>query len=401
MRRFVQAFDGATWPALPPAMADALATQPQRYNIAGRSEAAVLHSGEDGALRVSRFTWGLVPTWSKAPRTDYTTVTARLERAPRSRIFRGPWQHRRCVVPMNGYYKWDRSVRPHVPYFIQARDGNPLLAAGLWERWEKSEPALCSFAILTRANDAIPPPLVPDGPVFLTGDAWRTWIDGDPWFPQRFLARTPQPALEAYRVSRAIRDATRDDYTLLEPVDVDTEDASLDAKLDPTKTQKTTTDTAPYHDYPTAHLQRRTIPDRYTPWPPNSPTAASSAAPGSPDSPGIQRARVDYDRVRPVRGRRREPRDPGASSQAPSICQGPGLGAVPFSEEPGLRPVGRGFRATGTFPMVDRRAKSQPWARDARESRRGTRRRLALRPATRRQARRRPAGSGEKEARLE
>ena len=103
----------------------------------------------------------------------------------------------------------------------------------MWERWEKGEPALCSFAILTRANDAIPLPLVPDGPVFLTGDAWRTWIEGDPWFPQRFLARMPQPALEAYRVSRAIRDATRDDYMLLEPVDVDAEDAPGEGNFDP------------------------------------------------------------------------------------------------------------------------------------------------------------------------
>lgn len=226
MRRFVQAFAGDMLPAsLPAPLAAALAAQPGRYNIAGRTEAAVLHAGDDGALQVSRFTWGLVPTWSKQPRTDYTTVTARLERAARSRIFKAPWQKRRCVVPMNGYYKWDRSTRPHAPYFIQARDGRALLAAGLWERWEKGEPPLCSFAILTRANDAIPPPLVPDGPVFLTGDAWRTWIEGDPWFPQRFLARMPQPQLEAYRVSRAIRDVARDDYTLLEPVDADEEPA--------------------------------------------------------------------------------------------------------------------------------------------------------------------------------
>lgn len=64
---------------------------------------------------------------------------------------------------------------------------------------------------------------MPDGPVFLTGDAWRTWIDGDPWFPQRFLARMGQPELEVYRVSRAIRDAVRDDYTLLEPLECNDE----------------------------------------------------------------------------------------------------------------------------------------------------------------------------------
>ena len=50
-------------------------------------------------------------------------------------------------------------------------------------------------------------------------------IDGEPWFPQRFLARMRQPALEAYRVSRAIKDVARDDYTLLEPVETDEEPA--------------------------------------------------------------------------------------------------------------------------------------------------------------------------------
>lgn len=237
MRRFVQAFDGADWNSLlndhkDAPLVDALAAQPQRYNIAGRSEAAVLVAGDDGRPRVERYTWGLVPKWSKTPRTDYTTVTARLQRAPRSRIFRGPWERQRCVVPMNGYYKWDRD-KPPAPWFIQSRDGRPLLAAGLWECWDKEEPALHSFAILTHPNPAIPPPLVPDGPVFLPGDEWRTWLTGKPWFPQRWLMRMPQPTLEAYRVSRAIRKVDAEGYTLLEPEDVDAEPAPLDGELDP------------------------------------------------------------------------------------------------------------------------------------------------------------------------
>ena len=84
-------------------------------NISGRTPAAVLWHDVGGAVQVGEFTWGLVPTWSKAPETRYTTVTARLQRAPRSRIFRKPWERQRCVVPMNGYYKWDRSVKPAVP----------------------------------------------------------------------------------------------------------------------------------------------------------------------------------------------------------------------------------------------------------------------------------------------
>jgi putative SOS response-associated peptidase YedK len=218
MRRFVQAFSVAEFPsALTPAVADALRRAPERYNIAVRKPAAVVLDRGEG-LCVEDFDWGLVPSWSKLPETKYTTMTARLERAPTSRIFRRPWERRRCVVPMNGYYKWNRKTQPAQPYFIQAQSGAVLFAAGLWDHWHRHDPQLYSFALLTHANDAIPPPLVPDGPVFLPAGAVAEWIAGPMW-PMRFLVRARQPALEAYPVSRRIRNREADDYTLLDPVD--------------------------------------------------------------------------------------------------------------------------------------------------------------------------------------
>lgn len=216
MRRFVQAFSSGE--GLPPDAESALVELPQRYNIAVRKPAGVLHA-RDGAIVLGAFVWGLIPRWSKAPETKYTTVTARLERAARSRIFRDAWEKRRCVIPMSGYYKWDRTAKPPVPHFVQASSGEVLLAAGLWETWEKDDaPPLHSFSVLTHPNAAIPAPLVPDGPLFLPHDRWREWIDGEPWFPERFLKKLAQPALGSYVVSRAVRDPNRDDYTLLEPV---------------------------------------------------------------------------------------------------------------------------------------------------------------------------------------
>lgn len=220
MRRFVQAFSaGEGFPAdFPPALRESLSAAPDRYNIAVRKPAnvIVLEAGEPVA---KEFQWGLIPRWSKTAETPYTTVTARLERAAKSRLFKQAWETRHCVVPLNGYYKWDRTMKPAVPYFIQAADAQVLMVAGLWECWEKGETPLCSFSILTHANTAIPPPLVPDGPVFLATDRWRRWLDADRWFPKHFLLNSAQPTLEAYPVSRAIRDPQRDDYTLLEPAD--------------------------------------------------------------------------------------------------------------------------------------------------------------------------------------
>jgi len=220
MRRFVQAFSAGDGFAaeFPATLREALASAPDRYNIAVRKPASVIVLEGDTPV-VKEFQWGLIPRWSKTAETPYTTVTARLDRAAHSRLFKQAWETRHCVVPLNGYYKWDRTVKPARPYFIQSGDGHVLMVAGLWECWEKGGTPLCSFSVLTPANAAIPPPLVADGPVFLPPDRWLRWLDPQRWFARHFLLNGEQPVLEAYAVSRAIRDPQRDDYLLLEPAD--------------------------------------------------------------------------------------------------------------------------------------------------------------------------------------
>lgn len=217
MRRFVQAFSETdSWPdhweaGVRHTLADAQA----HYNIGPTDDAWIVLKGEHG-LTAQRFRWGLVPPWSKEPSTKYTTITARLDRASRSRIFGRPWKSQHCLVPMTGYYKLDRSVKPPAPHLIQRADGQPLLAAGLWERWDK-EDVLCSFSILTHSNPAIPPPLTPDGPVFTSGSVAKRWLDGPQLLAGTFLRLAPLQELTSYPVSMRYRDRARDDYTLLEP----------------------------------------------------------------------------------------------------------------------------------------------------------------------------------------
>lgn len=216
MRRFVQAFaDPGAWPeAWLQKTAKLLGEADDRYNIGPGDDAWIMLSSE--GVRAARFRWGLVPPWSREPTTTYTTITARLERASRSRIFGKPWKTQHCIVPMTGYYKLDRTIKPPVPHFIQAREGDPLLAAGLWERWEK-DGVVCSFAILTHPNPAIPAPLTPDGPVFLGHAAARAWLQGPQFVAGALLRMANAPELTSYPVSMRYRDRKRDDYTLLEP----------------------------------------------------------------------------------------------------------------------------------------------------------------------------------------
>ncbi|MDG2524904.1 SOS response-associated peptidase family protein [Stenotrophomonas sp. HITSZ_GD] len=222
MRRFAQAIaEEDSLPAgFPPALARALAAAPDRYNI-GKGKQAVVIRQVAGELVLAEMTWGLVPRWSKQPHTPYTTVTARLSKAPRSRIYAKAWQERHCLVPMSGYYKWDRQRQPPWPRFVQRSDGLALFAAGLWEHWASEDAALDSFALLTAPNPDIPPPLTPDGPVFLEPPHALAWLEGGLTEPGALPRHAASVRLESYPVSRAIRDPARDTFTLLEPVDPD------------------------------------------------------------------------------------------------------------------------------------------------------------------------------------
>lgn len=100
MRRFVQAFASSSdlpenWSA---EMSEAIVASPDHYNLGKGDEAWVVRS-VDGTLHASRMRWELIPRWSKTPETPYTTITARLERAARSRILGQPWRSQHCRCP--------------------------------------------------------------------------------------------------------------------------------------------------------------------------------------------------------------------------------------------------------------------------------------------------------------
>ncbi len=229
MRRFVQAFadPDAFSPALPATVRELLALSPAHYNLGKGDDATVLFVA-DAHGKIATMRGGLVPSWEPEPTTRYSTQTARLERAPRSRLYRRAWATRRCVVPMNGYYKWDREARPRQPYFTQSRTGETLFAAGLWSLW--GDPAgdnLLSFSVLTHENAAIPAPLFPDGPRFVPQQAIAQWLGADARAASRMLLGFAQPGLEAYPVTRRVADRRRDDYALLEPVPPGSEDEAI------------------------------------------------------------------------------------------------------------------------------------------------------------------------------
>ena len=140
----------------------------------------------DRARELATLRWGLVPAWASTP--DFAPVNARAETAGVKPTFRDAFRHRRCVLPVLGWYEWRRDGRRKTPFLIRDAGGQTMHLAALWERGRGAGGRVDGFTVLTTdpRNElrAIHDrqPAVLDTPTSTTGstrrrraDAYRRW----------------------------------------------------------------------------------------------------------------------------------------------------------------------------------------------------------------------------------
>ena len=79
--------------------------------------------------------WGLVPHWARDPAAIRQPINARSETAATAPMFRDAYARRRCIVPADAFYEWQKTGGARLPHAIARADGAPLALAGLWEGW--------------------------------------------------------------------------------------------------------------------------------------------------------------------------------------------------------------------------------------------------------------------------
>jgi putative SOS response-associated peptidase YedK len=103
-----------------------------RYNIAPSQDVPIIRGTEVGKEMVMA-KWGLVPHWSKEPKTGYSTINARIESVAEKPAYRTPFKRRRCLIPADGFYEWKVIDGKKIPHHIHMRDGDVFAFAGLWD----------------------------------------------------------------------------------------------------------------------------------------------------------------------------------------------------------------------------------------------------------------------------
>ena len=106
----------------------------ENYNTAPTEDVWVIRD-RDGTFESMQARWWLTPWWSKEPSTKYAMFNAKSETLAKSSAFKEPFQRRRCVVPVSGFYEWTKSPHGKMPHYIRPAADDGILLAGLWDRW--------------------------------------------------------------------------------------------------------------------------------------------------------------------------------------------------------------------------------------------------------------------------
>jgi putative SOS response-associated peptidase YedK len=120
-----------------------------RYNIAPTQTILAVREGLDGR-EAKWLKWGLVPSWAKDTAIAARLINARSETVQEKPSFREAFKKRRCIIPADGFYEWQRAGGKKLPFFFQMKDARPFGFAGLWERWQgEGQKPVESCTILT------------------------------------------------------------------------------------------------------------------------------------------------------------------------------------------------------------------------------------------------------------
>jgi putative SOS response-associated peptidase YedK len=207
--------------------AEDLAERPgARFNLAPQQEGLVVVQRDDLRRAIVPYRWGLVPAWAKDPKIGSRLINARAETVATTPAFRASFAKRRCIVPADGFYEWER-MTPEIrqPNLVRRVDGEPMAFAGLWSSWhdpvEPDAEALRTFTIITTPANATLAPIHDRMPAILPASAWDAWLApaaAEPGELLALLAPAADDLLERFPVSRRVNSVRNEGPELVIPL---------------------------------------------------------------------------------------------------------------------------------------------------------------------------------------
>lgn len=187
------------------------------FNVAPRSLQPVVRLDRDtGERELTVMRWGLIPYWSKDAKMAYSTINAKAETVVTSAAFREAMKKRRCLVPAEWFYEWQKvDAKTKQPFAIGLRDGGLFAFAGLWDAWKDraTGQTIETYTVITTDANELMEKVHTRMPVILRPQDYDRWIEpGDPTRPPVDLLRPyDAEAMKAWKVNARVGNVRNND----------------------------------------------------------------------------------------------------------------------------------------------------------------------------------------------
>lgn len=193
-----------------------------RFNVAPSQMVPAIRLNSDDARSLGLVKWGLIPSWTTG-KPKLQPINARAETVATSSMFRSALDRRRCLVPADGFYEWQKREQGKQPIFIRLKEDEPFAFAGLWERWKPDEasPPIDTMTIITTTPNKLMAPIHDRMPVILKPEDHTRWLDRSVAGKDVLDLLTPFDAeqMEAWPVSTRVNTPKNDSPDLIDAAD--------------------------------------------------------------------------------------------------------------------------------------------------------------------------------------
>jgi putative SOS response-associated peptidase YedK len=185
-----------------------------RYNIAPTQNLwAVTETNEERTL--CELKWGLIPSWSKKPAGFINARAETLETKP---SFKEAFERRRCLIPADGFYEWEKLGKAKQPHYFQMKDSAPFFLAGIWDEWQFDGTSIKTCAIVTTTPNKLLATIHDRMPVILPNEACNEWLRRNAKLSEvrEMLIPIPESEMQGFPVSSEVNGSAPDHPGLVE-----------------------------------------------------------------------------------------------------------------------------------------------------------------------------------------
>ena len=137
----------------------------------------VVVAGSLGKPSWAEMQWGLRAPWAKAGKSSPPLINARAESLFEKPTFRLLARDHRIIIPVTGFYEWQRKGKSKQPYLVRSANESALLLAGVAQPANDDTNSHRACVVTTTANEKMSA-VHNRMPVLLNTKDALTWLTG-------------------------------------------------------------------------------------------------------------------------------------------------------------------------------------------------------------------------------